>query len=133
MKTININEKNNGNCWIGRPLLEGSYYVKELSRSEGYELSVGNKRHPLTNRGQDLQTQTAGKGDGYAVIASPLYAEEQTAEDGPGAGPNELFFSVRSRDTKDQRYDVLLSQLPEGVRFYRKETGIKKTEVSGNL
>lgn len=129
-RTYADNEKNNGNCWIGRPLLEGSYYVKELSRSEGYELSVGNKRHPLTNRGQDLQTQTAGKGDGYAVIASPLYAEEQTAEDGPGAGPNELFFSVRSRDTKDQRYDVLLSQLPEGVRFYRKETGIKKTEVS---
>lgn len=124
------NEKNNGNCWIGRPILEGSYYVKELSRSEGYELSVGNKKHPLTNRGQDLQLQTTETGEGYAVIASPLYAEEQTAEDGTGAGPDELFFAARSRDTKNQRYDLLLSQLPKGVRFYRKETGMKKIEVS---
>lgn len=129
-RTYTDNAKNNGNCWIGRPLLEGSYYVKELSRSEGYELSVGNKKHPLTNRGQELQTQTSEKGKGYVVISAPLYAEEQTSEDGMGAGPDELFFAVRSRDTNAQRYDVLLSQLPEGVRFYRKETGMKKTEVS---
>ena len=84
----------------------------------------------MTNRGQDLAIQTAEKGEGYAVIDSPLYAEEQTSEDGRGAGPNELFFAVRSRDTKNQRYDVLLSQLPEGTRVYRKETGTKKIEVS---
>ena len=124
------NEKNNGNCWIGRPLLEGSYYIKELSRSEGYELSVGNKEDSLTNRGQELQTQKEEEREGYAVVSSPLYAEEQTSEDGKGAGPNELFFSVRSKDTKDQRFDVLLSQLPSGVKIYRKETGMKKIEVS---
>ena len=33
-------ETENGNAWIGRPLLMGSYYIRELSRSEGYELSV---------------------------------------------------------------------------------------------
>lgn len=33
----------NGNCWIGRPLILGRYYVKELSRSEGYELSVNGR------------------------------------------------------------------------------------------
>ena len=30
----------NEDQWIGRPLIMGSYYVMELSRSEGYELSV---------------------------------------------------------------------------------------------
>lgn len=49
------NEDNNGNCWIGRPLIvsgkdTASYYIKELSRSEGYELSVYGKDMTLTNR-----------------------------------------------------------------------------------
>ena len=47
------NEENNGNCWIGRPLIVGEngtqYYVKELSRSEGYELSVTGKTNEITN------------------------------------------------------------------------------------
>ena len=47
------NEDNNGNCWIGRPLItlpEGThYYIKELSRSEGYELSVTGKSNELSN------------------------------------------------------------------------------------
>ena len=44
-------KEENGNSWIGRPLLMGSYYVKELSRSEGYELSVTGKNLVETNRG----------------------------------------------------------------------------------
>lgn len=47
------NETDNGNCWIGRPLIveaDGtSYYVKELTRSEGYELSVNGRTNLLTN------------------------------------------------------------------------------------
>ena len=47
------NEENNGNCWIGRPLIVGEngtqYYIKELSRSEGYELSVTGKTNQVTN------------------------------------------------------------------------------------
>ncbi len=47
------NETLNGNCWIGRPLIaddSGSqYYVKELSRSEGYELSVTGKKNFISN------------------------------------------------------------------------------------
>ena len=39
----------NGNCWIGRPLILGDYYVKELTRSEGYELSIGNRMQQQTN------------------------------------------------------------------------------------
>ena len=124
------NETKNGNCWIGRPLLLGDYYIKELSRSEGYELSVGNKSHNLTNRGQDLRAEAPEGGKGWAVISEPMYAEEQTSGDGEGAGPNELYFSARSRDTENQRYDLLLSNLPEGVQIYRKEIGTKQVEVT---
>lgn len=55
---ISNNEKNNGNCWIGRPLIANpngsNYYIKELSRSEGYELSVTGKANDITN-GKDSE------------------------------------------------------------------------------
>ncbi|GLB27171.1 hypothetical protein LXJ15735_34120 [Lacrimispora xylanolytica] len=51
---IENNETLNGNAWIGRPLLVGAdgtqYYIKELTRSEGYELSVYGKDAAHTNR-----------------------------------------------------------------------------------
>lgn len=123
------NEADNGNCWIGRPLLMGDYYVKELSRSEGYELSIGNKANDVTNLGQDLEIKAPEQSEGYTVISQPLFADEQTSDDGAGAGPNELFFSARSKDTKDQKYDIVLSGLPKGATFYRREEGTKKIEV----
>ena len=44
------NVANNGNGWIGRPLILGSYYVEEISRSEGYELSRTGKNLSESNR-----------------------------------------------------------------------------------
>lgn len=123
------NESNNGNAWIGRPLLMGDYYIKELSRSEGYELSIGEKENCLTNLNQDLNVKSPEESKGYAMISSPLFSDEQTSEDGTGAGPNEIFFAARSKDTKNQKYDILLSGLPEGTEFYRKETGGRQSEV----
>lgn len=124
------NKKRNGSCWIGRPLLMGRYYIKELSRSEGYELSIGNKENDLTNLGQDREVKAPEPAGGYAVVTGQLFADEQTSDDGTGAGPNELFFSVRSKDTKDQSYDLILSELPEAAEFYRKEAGTKQEEVT---
>lgn len=94
------NTSKNGNAWIGRPLLMGEYYVKELSRSEGFELSVGNKLHAVTNLGQDLEAATLEPGEGYAHISMQMYGEEQ-AGDG-GADTNEIFFSAESKDTKEE-------------------------------
>ena len=128
-RTYQNNEKNNGNCWIGRPLLMGDYYIKELSRSEGYELSIGNKANDVTNFGQDLDVKAPEDSVGYAVISQPLFADEQTSDDGTGAGPNELFFAARSKDTKDQKYDIVLSGLPKGAEFYRREEGTRQIEV----
>ena len=123
------NEANNGNCWIGRPLLMGDYYVKELSRSEGYELSIGNRADDVTNFGQDLEVKAPEESEGYAVITQQLFADEQTSDDGTGAGPNELFFAARSKDTKEQKYDIVLSGLPKGAEFYRREEGTRQIEV----
>lgn len=118
-------EEQNGNCWIGRPLLLGEYYVKELSRSEGYELSIGRKGQTFTNAGQNLEAGVLDNPSegGYAAIVNHLSAEEQTSEDGQGAGPNELFFTTESEDTGKTGYVLELSGLPKGASFYRKEVG----------
>lgn len=123
------NKSNNGNCWIGRPLLMGDYYVKELSRSEGYELSIGNRQNDVTNKDQDLNAQAPEAGTGYAVIMEPLFADEQTSDSGQGAGPNELFFSAKSKDTDNAKYDVVLSSLPAGTSVYRRDIGTKQIQV----
>ena len=115
------NTSKNGNAWIGRPLLMGEYYVKELSRSEGFELSIGNKLHAVTNLGQDLEAAVLEPGEGYAHISMQMYGEEQ-AGDG-GADTNEIFFSAESKDTKEGVYEIVVSGLPEGVSFYRKDEG----------
>lgn len=99
----------------------GEYYVKELSRSEGFELSVGNKLHAVTNLGQDLEAAVLEPGEGYAHISMQMYGEEQ-AGDG-GADTNEIFFSAESKDTKEGVYEIVVSGLPEGVSFYRKDRG----------
>ena len=125
------NAANNGNCWIGRPLLMGDYYVKELTRSEGYELSIGNRQQPWTNRGQDCQTAALPEGDGYANITGSLFAEQQisAAPTGDYHDPdyNELFFSAESMGTDG--FDLVCSGLPEGSRLYRLDRTLKDQEV----
>lgn len=121
----------NGNCWIGRPLLMGSYYVRELSRSEGYELSVGNRKAPFTNAGQDLDLSAAATREGYAVITKGLYAEQQvrTGADGAYGDPTfqELFFEVFGE--KSGGFDLIFSGIPEGSRLYRLDTQVRTESV----
>ena len=120
------NQANNGNCWIGRPLILGDYYVKELTRSEGYELSIGNKEHGITNNGQNYNV-TIPEGTGYANITRKLYSEGQIREGATGAygdpGHNELFLTAESRETGTNGFDIVLNNLPAGAKFYRLDTG----------
>lgn len=122
----------NGNCWIGRPLFMGSYYVKELTRSEGYELSIGNRDNTLTNNGQDYD-MALPTGTGYANISGRLYAEGQIALNPTGeyGDPdiNELFFQAESRGTGATGFDIVLDHLPEGAKIYRLDTGKETQEV----
>ena len=107
----------------------GDYYVKELSRSEGYELSIGNRANDITNFGQDLEVKAPEEAKGHAVVTQQLFADEQTSDDGTGARPNDLYFAARSKDTKEQKYDIVLSGLPKGAEFYRREEGTRQIEV----
>ena len=109
------NEENNMNSWNGRPLFMGEYYIKELSRSEGYELSVNGKSADITNNGADLDVVDNNL-PGSVSITRNMYIQGQESV----GEANEIFFEVSSEGTNENGgYDIVLSNLPEGVRVYR--------------
>ena len=79
------NMEKNGNWWIGRPLILGKYYIKELSRSEGYELSVNGMDQEITNRGAGFETPgSVTDANGTAVVTMPELAAAMEGDDGRG-------------------------------------------------
>ena len=107
---ISNNEDNNGNCWIGRPLILGkdgsSYYIKELSRSEGYELSVyGSDQTLITNR-------DAFDAGGNEFTSGQAKATDITYDQANGGNT----FSVTSTGTQNG-YILKVSNIPEGATF----------------
>ena len=107
---ISNNEDNNGNCWIGRPLILGkdgsSYYIKELSRSEGYELSVyGSDQTLTTNR-------DAFDAGGDEFTSGQAKATDITYDQANGGNT----FSVTSSGTQNG-YILKVSNIPEGATF----------------
>lgn len=127
------NAAKNGNCWIGRPLFMGEYYVKELSRSEGYELSVGNRENSYTNRGQDYDVAAAEDGNGYAGISRTMFAEEQISDTATGdyndPDYNEVFFEAESQGRGQSGFDLRFQNIPKGARLYRLDTTIQDMTV----
>ena len=122
------NAEKNGNCWIGRPLILGAYYVKELSRSEGYELSVNGMDQEVTNRGSGLETpDSVINAYGTTVITMPELAAAMEGDDGSGKGYDELPFTVTSSGTATENgeggYEITAYGFPEGTKFYRVDTG----------
>ncbi len=112
---LSDNETDNGNCWIGRPLIispDGStYYIRELSRSEGYELSVfGKNRELSTNR----QAFTDGE---VTVSKGSVQAGDIETDAAEGA----FTYTIKSSDT-DHGYLVRLSNIPEGGTIHRTVT-----------
>ena len=100
------NEQRNGNGWIGRPLLLGSYYVEEIARSEGYELSQTGKNLTESNR----------KGRAFVLAESgSVYTN------GFYHGINEwdgtsYDFDVDYYGTSG--FDIYLSGLPQNAKLY---------------
>ena len=103
----------NGGQWIGRPLLMGRYYVRELSRSEGYELSVQGILASETNREADGTAVVAEAGT--ARISAGLSDYNDMNADGSWND-----FIVESYRTENG-YDVVVAGYPEGTRFFRME------------
>ena len=91
----------NGEQWIGRPLIMGSYYVMELSRSEGYELSVSGISLKESNRTQDAVSRIHEAGQ--ARISGGL--SDYNSMDADGSWNN---FIVESYKTENG-YDITLT------------------------
>ena len=122
-RTYPDNEKLNGNCWIGRPLLVGEYYIKELSRSEGYELSIEKKLEPYTNRGESFtvgfpETDATVKKTKKEVIDATVTDFGSGTPEYGNPVANEYTFDITSSRT-DGSYDLVFTDLPEGAKLYR--------------
>ncbi len=129
------NMEKNGNWWIGRPLILGSYYVKELSRSEGYELSVNGSSKAWTNHGSSLETpETILASKGTVIVSLPELVAAMEGENETGNGYDQLTFTVTSTGISDEiagidGYNLNFSGFPENTEFYRVDSG--EMEVTG--
>ena len=100
----------NGDQWIGRPLLMGNYYIMELSRSEGYELSVNGISMSETNR---TQVGTTIREAGQAQVVGGLSDYNDMSADGSWND-----FIVENYKT-EEGYDITITGYPEGAKIYR--------------
>lgn len=122
----NLYDKNaevNGNGWIGRPLLLGSYYVEEITRSEGYELSRTGANLTESNRtGKTLVLTETG-----SVKTSGFFHRiNEWTED---------FYDFKVDYYQTKGFELYLSGLPKEALVYevtRKETTTHETVVTGN-
>lgn len=129
------NVTENGNGWIGRPLILGSYYVEEISRSEGYELSKTGANLSESNRTGKTFVLTES---GSVKVSGFFHRINEWTED---------FYDFKVDYYKTKGFEVYLSGLPEEAQVYEvtqmestKEenvvTGnkwIEKTDASGNI
>ena len=117
-----FNEEKNGNGWIGRPLILGSYYVEEISRSEGYELSKTGKNLTESNRkGKPVVLTETGS----AAVSGFFHRINEWTED---------FYDFTASYYQTNGFDLILSGLPEDAAIYEvteKETEIKEQVVTG--
>lgn len=111
----------------GHPLILGQYYVKEIARSEGYELSVYGMDREISNQHTDkAELKTAGRADVVTALTHPI-----DMHDGSW-----LEFDVTYQDTAEG-FDLLISGYPEGAVFYRSQmketTGAEQVVIGSRL
>ncbi|MEW4411273.1 SpaA isopeptide-forming pilin-related protein [Clostridium sp. AN503] len=132
----------NGDYWIGRPLILGNYYIKELSRSEGYELSVTGKDMAVTNADEATRddygetessmSHPVGSAWVYRQLSHIVTFPEQLKEF--GNRENLFEFSIGSNDTAEG-YNVVIDGIPDGADLYFNDVTIntvKKNVVIGH-
>ena len=119
------NQERNGCCWIGRPLILGNYYIKELTRSEGYELSITGKDMEVSNQNgvktglygetSDAISQPAGK----AWITKRLdYAVTFPGENEAYGNRSSLLTLETASQNAVHGYNLVFDGLPEDADFY---------------
>lgn len=107
---IENNEALNGNAWIGRPLIvngDGTqYYIKELTRPEGYELSVYGKDAALSNR---EAFESGGNPSAEGTVSAGSLEVDKLKKSNT--------FTVNSSGTING-YQIYAQGIPEGATFY---------------
>ncbi|MBS5064248.1 MAG: cell wall protein, partial [Hungatella hathewayi] len=119
------NEGKNGDCWIGRPLVLGNYYIKELTRSEGYELSITGKDMAVSNvteagradYGENAESKSSPKGSAWITGQLSHAVTFASGNDAYGNRENLLNVEVTSKDTTEG-YNIVLDGLPDNADFY---------------
>lgn len=130
------NQTKNGDAWIGRPLILGNYYIKELARSEGYELSITGKDREVTNitdatkKGYGNEEGSKSHPKGRAWISKRLEHAVTFPESNAAYGNRENLFTVEvtSYQAEDGFY-VVFDGIPEGADFYYDDTVTKPVTV----
>lgn len=130
------NKSMNGDSWIGRPLILGNYYIKELTRSEGYELSITGKDLDVTNAvpgtrenyGEAADSRTAPVGSAW--ITKQLYNAVTFPEGNAAYGNKEnlLLLETKSKDATNG-YNVVLDGIPEGADIYINNVSLKPVVI----
>ncbi|MFW6677634.1 SpaA isopeptide-forming pilin-related protein [Lacrimispora sp. AGF001] len=130
------NKSMNGDSWIGRPLILGNYYIKELTRSEGYELSITGKDLDVTNAvpgtrenyGETADSRTAPVGSAW--ITKQLYNAVTFPEGNAAYGNKEnlLLLETKSKDATNG-YNVVLDGIPEGADIYINNVTLKPVVI----
>ncbi|WP_394524838.1 SpaA isopeptide-forming pilin-related protein [Lacrimispora sp. JR3] len=107
---IKNNEALNGNCWIGQPLIVNAdgtqYYIKELTRSEGYELSVYGKDAAVSNK---EAFEAGGNPSAEGTVSAGSIGIDRVKHVNT--------FTVKSNGTING-YRIYAQNIPEGATFY---------------
>lgn len=111
---------NRDGTWIGHPLLLGSYYIRELSRSEGYEISVTGINLTESNR--------LGGNDGVYIQAGAVSATglSHRIDDQDGSWNDTTISYYKT----ENGFDVIISGYPAGSKVF--EVAIAENNVSEN-
>lgn len=112
---------NRAGTWIGHPLLLGSYYIQELSRSEGYELSVTGINLTESNR--------QGEATGVYLQSGEVSASELSHRiDDQDGSWNDTTISYYKTENG---FDVIISGYPENSEIY--EVSVTESNVTENV
>lgn len=130
------NQTMNGDCWIGRPLLLGNYYIKELSRSEGYELSITGKDMEVTNADENTRKIYGDTADAKTSPVGSVWITKQlshavTFPEGNAAYGNKenlLLLETKSKDAT-KGYNVVLDGIPEEADIYLNNVTLKPVVI----
>lgn len=130
------NKSMNGDSWIGRPLFLGNYYIKELTRSEGYELSITGKDMEVTNVSAETRSEYGNTNDsktapvGTAWITKQLYNAVTFPEGNASYGNKEnlLLLETKSKDAMNG-YNVVIDGVPEDAELYFNNVSLKPVTI----